>query len=177
MTSLTAPIQFDESDTKNESYICFRRRDTKAIRKTRAAQVSSAEKLLRLKGELGHAAELARNVLAREMHKKGTHLEAKEVWEKRFAFLELKRKHPALAGKDDEDVLVEKERPPKRPKATEPAPCVFMRPLELVPDVVFTGPFASEAVLSILPHHPLLQSLKCGLRIDTPLFSRLWKRS
>ena len=58
--------QFDESDTKNESYICFRRREIKAIRKTRTAQVSSSDKLIRLKGELLKAFELSKLLLSRE---------------------------------------------------------------------------------------------------------------
>ncbi|KAL5512537.1 hypothetical protein ACEPAG_3190 [Sanghuangporus baumii] len=147
-------LNFDESDAKNESYICFRRRDTKAIRKTRAAQVSSAEKLLRLKAELGHAAELARTVLAREVHKKEAHLEAKEVWEKRLAFLELKRRHPALAGKDDEDVLVEKERPPKKPK-TESAPTIRIRSRPVDPSA---SPAPPEPQIRPRDRHASIQS-------------------
>ncbi|TFK60831.1 hypothetical protein BDN72DRAFT_864065 [Pluteus cervinus] len=42
----------NESDTLNESYICFRRREIKAVRKTRAQQVTSSDKLARLQAEL-----------------------------------------------------------------------------------------------------------------------------
>ncbi|KAH9025701.1 hypothetical protein EDB83DRAFT_2656378 [Lactarius deliciosus] len=51
-------LNYVELDIKNESYICFRRRDVKAMCKTCASQASSSEKLMRLKQELATAAEL-----------------------------------------------------------------------------------------------------------------------
>ncbi|KAH8110509.1 enhancer of polycomb-like-domain-containing protein [Phellopilus nigrolimitatus] len=112
-------LNFDESDTLNESYICFRRREIKAVRKTRAAQVSSYDKLVRLKGELAHAYELARNILGRERQKRENHNEAKGVWEKRMALVDLKRKFPVFGGRDEEDLLFDKERVPKKPKPSD----------------------------------------------------------
>jgi enhancer of polycomb-like protein len=117
MASPTDPsVQFDETDTQNESYICFRRREIKAIRKTRASQVTSSDKLLRLQSELLSSLELAKNVVNREtLKREGAH-QSQNVWEKRLSLVELKRKFPSLGGKEDEELLHDKERVPKRPR-------------------------------------------------------------
>jgi enhancer of polycomb-like protein len=110
----TYPYQGDESDTFNESYICFRRRESKAVRKTRASQVTSSDKLARLQMELSYPLELAKTILTRESLKKECALQSQGVWEKRLAFADLKRKFPTLHDKVDEELLVDKERPTKR---------------------------------------------------------------
>lgn len=109
-------LQFDESDANNESYICFRRREIKAIRKTRTTQVSTTDKLARLKGELAHAFELSRNVLIREAFKRECNAEARRVSERRMDFADVKRKFTALGGRDDEELLFDKERVSKKSK-------------------------------------------------------------
>jgi enhancer of polycomb-like protein len=81
------PFQLDETDTRNESYICFRRREIKAIRKTQASHVTFSDKLVHLQNELATAFEITNEVIARETLKK----EAAEL-------------------------LVDKERVPKKPK-------------------------------------------------------------
>ena len=106
-------LQFDESDVKNESYICFRRREIKAVRKTRTAQASSSDKLLRLKGELTMAFELGRLVHAREVTKRSCTAESRGLWEKRLNLVDLKKKFPMLGGREDEELLVDKERAPR----------------------------------------------------------------
>ncbi|XP_006456605.1 hypothetical protein AGABI2DRAFT_195675 [Agaricus bisporus var. bisporus H97] len=107
----------DESDTLNESYICFRRREIKAVRKTRASQVTSSDKLARLQAELSYPLELAKLVLSRENIKKDFAQQAQEVWEKRLGLVDLRRLHPAaFADKADEEILVDKERPVKKPE-------------------------------------------------------------
>ncbi|KAJ2913088.1 hypothetical protein MD484_g7323, partial [Candolleomyces efflorescens] len=109
-------LNFDESDTLNESYICFRRREIKAVRKTRQAQVTSSDKLARLQAEFAYPLELARHVLQRETIKKEQAQQAQQVWERRMALADLKRKFPSFADKTDEDLLVDKERPVKKPE-------------------------------------------------------------
>ncbi|KAH9475176.1 Enhancer of polycomb-like protein 1 [Psilocybe cubensis] len=104
----------DESDTLNESYICFRRRESKAVRKTRASQVTSSDKLARLQAEFSYPLELAKAILTRETLKKELAAQSQAVWEKRLAFVDLKRKFPSLNDKIDEELLVDKERPTKR---------------------------------------------------------------
>ncbi|KAH9172971.1 hypothetical protein EDB89DRAFT_2162504 [Lactarius sanguifluus] len=110
-------LNYVESDIKNESYICFRRCDVKAMRKTRASQASSSEKLMLLKQELATAAELT-SVLKREqlMRERGSK-------QKR-----LKRKFPSLLNaKEDEELFYDKEKVVKKPKLTEPTRIVGLR--------------------------------------------------
>ena len=47
--------------------------------------------------------------------KKGSVIQSQAIWEKRLAFVDLKRKFPSLHDKADEELLVDKERPLKRP--------------------------------------------------------------
>ncbi|KAF7309638.1 Enhancer of polycomb-like protein [Mycena indigotica] len=103
----------DENDLANESYVCFRRREIKAVRKTRA-QVTSSDKLQRLRDEFVHPLDLAKHVLARETMKQESVRQSQDVWEKRMAIVDLKRKYPALVG--DEELLIDKERPVKKPE-------------------------------------------------------------
>ena len=107
-----------ESDTLNESYVCFRRRESKSVRKTRASQVTSSDKLARLQMEFHYPLEIAKLILSRETVKKEAAQQAQVVWEKRLAFVDLKRKFPTLNDKVDEELLVDKERPVKRLEAT-----------------------------------------------------------
>ncbi|KZT10653.1 uncharacterized protein LAESUDRAFT_343366 [Laetiporus sulphureus 93-53] len=109
-------VNLDETDTINESYICFRRREIKAIRKTRAQQATYSDKMVRLKGELAVTFELANSVLQRETIKRDAAAHAHAVWDKRFAFAEMKRKFPTLSSKDEEELLYDRERVVKKPK-------------------------------------------------------------
>ncbi|TFK70814.1 hypothetical protein BDN72DRAFT_503858 [Pluteus cervinus] len=120
----------DESDTLNESYICFRRREIKAVRKTRAQQVTSSDKLARLQAELNYPLELAKSLLTRETLKKECLQQAQVVWEKRLTFADLKHKFPSLGDKADEELLVDKERPVRRP---DPPRTIKLRPDATLP--------------------------------------------
>lgn len=112
-------LQFDESDVKNESYICFRRREIKAVRKTRTAQASSSDKLIRLKNELSSAFDLSRMVYAREVTKRACTADIRGVWERRMELADLKKQFPALGGRDDDELLVDKERAPRASRRTD----------------------------------------------------------
>ncbi|KAI9463887.1 enhancer of polycomb-like-domain-containing protein [Boletus coccyginus] len=109
-------LNFDEADVINESYICFRRREIKSVRKTRASQATSSDKLLRLQSELAQSLELAKTLVVREGLKKENVQQVVQVWEKRLEFTELKRKFPTLGIKEDEELLHEKERVIKKPR-------------------------------------------------------------
>ncbi|KAI0751454.1 enhancer of polycomb-like-domain-containing protein [Daedaleopsis nitida] len=109
-------VNLDESDTKNESYICFRRREIKAVRKTRASQASYSDRLSRLQSELSTALEIVRLVHQREVHKREASSHNHNVWDKRHVLADLKRAHPSLATKEDDDLYLDKEKPPKKPK-------------------------------------------------------------
>jgi len=122
----------DEADTLNESYVCFRRRESKSVRKTRASQSSSSDKLARLQLEFNYPLELAKSILSRETTKKESAIQSQAVWEKRMAFADLKRKFPTLTDKIDEELLVDKERPSRRPEASR-VPGLKIRTNETVP--------------------------------------------
>ncbi|KAG2335882.1 hypothetical protein BDR05DRAFT_953751 [Suillus weaverae] len=107
---------FDELDVLNESYICFRHREIKAVRKTHALQATSSDKLLRLQNELTQGLELAKTLLCRENLKRDYTQHTLQVWDKRFEFAELKHKFPSLGTKEDEELLLDKERVAKKPK-------------------------------------------------------------
>ncbi len=90
------------------------------MRKTRASQASSSEKLMRLKQELATTTELVSGILRREQLKREASQQAKAVWEKREDFANLKRKFPSLLNaKEDEELFYDKERVVKKPKPTE----------------------------------------------------------
>ncbi|KAI0072088.1 hypothetical protein K474DRAFT_1686787 [Panus rudis PR-1116 ss-1] len=115
-------VNLDESDTLNESYICFRRRELKAVRKTRAQQATYSDKMTRLKAELEKANELAVLVHTREQLKRESAAHGQVVWIERFMLADHKRKFPSLGTKEDEELLQDKERPPKRPKPEQRLP-------------------------------------------------------
>ncbi|EAU90006.2 NuA4 histone acetyltransferase subunit [Coprinopsis cinerea okayama7 len=138
-------LNFDETDTTNESYICFRRREIKAVRKTRQTQVTFSDKLARLQTEFAYPLELAKLVLQREMVKKECAVQGRQIWERRLALVDLKRKFPSFSGQDEE-LLVDKERPkkdvvrvpPRPPRPTEvltPIPQVVIKPRERIAQV------------------------------------------
>ncbi|KDQ53289.1 hypothetical protein JAAARDRAFT_137127 [Jaapia argillacea MUCL 33604] len=114
-------LNLDEADVKNESYICFRRRELKAVRKTRTSQVSYSDKLMRLQTELLSSLELAKEVIDRENVKRATIKVGQGVWEKRMAFVDLKRKYPMMGAPEDFELLHDKERVPKRPRTDSTA--------------------------------------------------------
>ncbi|KAL1703283.1 enhancer of polycomb-like-domain-containing protein [Schizophyllum commune] len=109
-------LNYDESDTANESYVCFRRRDTKAVRKTRAQQSSSSEKLARLQADLTQPLEIARFLLHREQAKRDQAKAAQRLFACRVQFIDYKRRFPTLGDKEDEvNYLVDKERVVRKP--------------------------------------------------------------
>ncbi|KAN0130003.1 hypothetical protein V8E53_012157 [Lactarius tabidus] len=98
-----------------------KRRNVKAMCKTRASQASSSDKLLRLKQELMTAAELVASVLKRAAQ------QANVVWEKCEDLASLKRKFPSLLNaKEDEELFYDKEKV-RRPNLVEPIRIVGLR--------------------------------------------------
>ncbi|KAK0441186.1 enhancer of polycomb-like-domain-containing protein [Desarmillaria tabescens] len=117
---ITPTLNFDEQDTLNESYVCFRQREVKAVRKTRASQVNSSDKLASLSKQLADPLDIANRVLEREKHKMASIQLHKTVWERRLALVELKRKNPTLGDRTDTELLVDKEKPVKKPDPRPP---------------------------------------------------------
>lgn len=68
---------------------------------------------MRLQTEFVHPLELAKAILARESQKKDCVDQSQQLWEKRMALVDLKRKFPGLNDKADEELLVDKEKPKK----------------------------------------------------------------
>ncbi|CDO73364.1 hypothetical protein BN946_scf185008.g127 [Trametes cinnabarina] len=101
-------VNLDETDTLNESYICFRRREIKAT-------------------ELGTALDLVRLVRQREDVKRDTQRQNQLVWERRRGFADLKRMHPSLGTKEDEELFMDKEKPPKKPRVEPSRPALKIR--------------------------------------------------
>jgi enhancer of polycomb-like protein len=55
-------------------------------------------------------------VISRETLKKEAAQLQQDVWHQRIVFSDLKRKFPSLSTKEDEELLVDKERVPKKPR-------------------------------------------------------------
>ncbi|KAG6841599.1 hypothetical protein C0991_009355 [Blastosporella zonata] len=147
-------LNFDESDMPNESYICFRRRETKAIRKTRAQQAPASDKLIRLQVELTYPLEIAKSLLERETRKKEAAQGAHQVWEKRLGLVDLKRKYPSLGDRGDEELLVDKEKPKKaetaRPTKVRTEPGAPLRVVEVAIRPSERASLISEAIETTL---------------------------
>lgn len=109
-------FQGDETDTLNESYICFRRREMKAVRKTRATQITTSDKLSRLQQELENPLKLAVSVLLREKLKQEHAKQSQAIWEMRSALVQLKHENPTLGDKVDAELFIDKERTIKKPE-------------------------------------------------------------
>lgn len=100
----------------NESYICFRRREVKAVRKTRASQANSSDKLAALNRQLSEPLEIAKSIIKREYTKCQLGQLGLNVWQRRIAFVDLKRRNPSLDSDPlNEELLVDKEPPAKKP--------------------------------------------------------------
>ena len=76
--------------------------------------MTTSDKLARLQAELQYPLELAGMILARETQKKDCADQSRDIWEKRLAFVDLKRKLSMPSDKGDEDLLIDKERPVKK---------------------------------------------------------------
>ncbi|KAJ7186830.1 hypothetical protein C8R46DRAFT_1024816 [Mycena filopes] len=112
-------LNFDESDILNESYICFRRRDNKPVRKTRAAQLANnADKLTNLHKNLTQVLDMAGALLTRESVKQAAAVQSQKVWRVRQPLADMLRQFPGMLTKADEERLFEKPRKHKAPRAS-----------------------------------------------------------
>ncbi|KAK7707292.1 Enhancer of polycomb-like protein 1 [Diaporthe eres] len=118
--SLQPSLKFEthqESDDL-DPYICFRRREVRQTRKTRARDVQSADKLKRLRKELEEGRQLI--LLSREREiMKGELLRAdRMIFEKRAQVKEMKVR---LGIKGDDEDLINQKAPPKKKHSETPA--------------------------------------------------------
>lgn len=75
--------------------------------------------MIRLKAEFGQSYNLALAVFQREQTKQSLIHNALAVWKARNGALELKRKIGWHTSKEEEDLLIDKERPAKKAKTSE----------------------------------------------------------
>ncbi|KAH0537843.1 hypothetical protein FGG08_005456 [Glutinoglossum americanum] len=109
---LTPSLKFETGQERDDSdpYVCFRRREVRAVRKTRGRDAQSSEKLRKLRKEL----ELARHGLAmvkqREVLKRDILASDRQIFEERMQVKEEKRRN---GFKDDDEDLIN-QKPQKR---------------------------------------------------------------
>ncbi|KAJ7058050.1 hypothetical protein C8F01DRAFT_1149307 [Mycena amicta] len=133
-------LNFDESDFPNESYICFRRRDNKPVRKTRGGLVvNHADKLVNLNRNLSHALELAKALLSRETLKQSAATESQNVWNVRQPMADFLRQFPGMLTKADEERLLEK------PKKIRPAKSSVLPKVKVLPPTQSGSPAQQAA--------------------------------
>jgi enhancer of polycomb-like protein len=106
--SLHAALKFETHQETDDMdpYVCFRRREARQTRKTRARDVLSAEKLKKLRRELEDGRQLIQLSHERELHKKELILAEKAVFEQRQKFKAMKIRL-GIKG-DDEDLIHQK---------------------------------------------------------------------
>ena len=72
--------------------------------------------MIRLQTELATALDVVRLVQRRELVKRDVQSQGRVVWGMRQGLVDLKRAHPSLGAKEDDDLFMDKEKPPKKPK-------------------------------------------------------------
>lgn len=103
-------MQYDE--TNDGPYVCFRRREAKAVRKTRRTDVTTIDRLVRLKSDLASAQELLGRVFDREQWKRDFVATEIAVFDERCKVRGMKRK----LGENDGDEMILVTRKEKKRK-------------------------------------------------------------
>lgn len=109
---LQPTLKFEKNQEKDDGdpYVCFRRRDARQTRKTRARDLQSTEKLKKLRRELDDGRALLEMTYRRELLKQELLAVERGVFEKRMKLKDIKVKL-AIQG-DDQDLV--NERPQRR---------------------------------------------------------------
>jgi enhancer of polycomb-like protein len=103
--SIFPGLNYDEAND-GDPYVCFRRRDIRATRKTRRTDNYSVDKFQKLQYELQTAHQIVSMVQQRERHKKSSLRLDKELWEAKWKLFETKRKWPSLGvSREEEEVI------------------------------------------------------------------------
>lgn len=105
---LQPTLKFEKNQEKDDGdpYVCFRRRDARHTRKTRARDLQSTEKLKKLRKELEDGRALLDMAYRRELLKQDLLATERGVFEKRMKLKEIKIKL-AIQG-DDQDLVNER---------------------------------------------------------------------
>ncbi|WVR06584.1 hypothetical protein IAU60_003616 [Kwoniella sp. DSM 27419] len=98
-------LNYDETND-NDPYVCFRRRDIRATRKTRRTDNHSIEQFQKLQSELRSAHNLATMVVRRENEKRALFKADKDVWEAKWKLFEVKRRWPSLGMTREEEEII-----------------------------------------------------------------------
>jgi hypothetical protein len=110
--SIVPDLKMDEAlRDDNDPYVCFRRRETKPVRKTRRTDQQSMEKLRKLRAELETARSLLEMVTRREKLRKESLLMEHSIFNQRCMLREMQQQ---LDIKDDQDLF-----PIKKKRKTE----------------------------------------------------------
>ncbi|ORY90988.1 enhancer of polycomb-like-domain-containing protein [Syncephalastrum racemosum] len=110
-------LQFEEPiKNKVDSYTCFRRRETKPVRKTRRADQQSLERLRRLRTEMESARNLLEMVLRREKMRKEALIQGRLIFDKRC---ELREYQLRLGIQDDDALYPPPPTPPAKKRKSE----------------------------------------------------------
>ena len=73
--------------------------------------------MIRLRGELAVAMDLANRVLQRKATNREQATQMKAVWERRSALVDLKRESPMLGSREDKELFQDREQAPRRIKS------------------------------------------------------------
>ncbi|ORY30601.1 enhancer of polycomb-like-domain-containing protein [Naematelia encephala] len=103
--SIMPALNYDETND-GDPYVCFRRRDIRATRKTRRTDNFSVERMQKLQYELRSAHSLAQMVLKREQEKHRLYGVEREVWEAKWKLWETKKRWPSLGMSSHEELLI-----------------------------------------------------------------------
>nr|XP_031864462.1 uncharacterized protein CI109_000376 [Kwoniella shandongensis]KAA5531534.1 hypothetical protein CI109_000376 [Kwoniella shandongensis] len=103
--SIMPALNYDETND-NDPYVCFRRRDIRATRKTRRTDNHSIEQFQKLQTELRNAHNLAQMVVRRENEKKALFKADRDVWEAKWKLFEIKRRWPSLGMSREEEEII-----------------------------------------------------------------------
>jgi enhancer of polycomb-like protein len=93
-----------QDNDDGDPYVCFRRREVRQTRKTRARDVQSTEKLKRLRKEIEEGRNIVKLVLNRELAKRELLKTDKDIFEARSELKSIKIK--AGIKNDDDELLI-----------------------------------------------------------------------
>lgn len=125
--SIFPSLNYDEAND-GDPYVCFRRRDIRATRKTRRTDNYSVEKFQKLQYELQSAHQIVSMVQSRERLKQTAFKSDRELWEAKWKFFETKRKWPSLGvSREEEDFITGRPLQQQQARAAESA-AQFMTP-------------------------------------------------
>jgi enhancer of polycomb-like protein len=102
----TLKFEMHQDNDDGDPYVCFRRRDVRQTRKTRARDIQSAEKLRRLRKELEDGRQLVAMAHQREVAKRDLIAMDKMIFEQRAKVKEIRLRLGIKV--DDEDLIQQK---------------------------------------------------------------------